>query len=299
VSPDEHLWAVVLPTADPAAAGTIPGQYYAPQRGEPLIWNAICRARRVVARARTCVVVQTDQRRFWNTLRAQVSSENLLEQPLDRGTATTILFALLRILRRDPLAQVLFFPAEHSFENEGAVCCFIKRAAARISAERLELMVIAVDARHPAAELSYIVPGARLQPDVYRVKDFLYQPDATLASHLHARQALWSTLLFGAWGFSVIALLREHVPGLVDALAAADSATTDRGRRLGALTELYQRLPIVDFARVVMPKARSMMQVVHARDCGWTEFAAAPRMPLPYFANRIVSSTSLANGTDR
>jgi mannose-1-phosphate guanylyltransferase len=281
VNAADHRWAVVIPTGSSVSAsaadsqiGVIPRQYRSPRGGQPLIWDAICRARKVVAHERTCVVVQSDQRRFWTRLRSQVPSENLLQQPRDRGTATGILFALVRILGRDPLAQVIFVPAEQSFENEVAVSFCLNRTLARISCARLELMVIAVDAERAASDLAYIVPGARLQPDVYQVKEFLDRPGPDLAQRLCAGKALCSTLLFGAWGFSVLALFQEHLPGLVDAMSSASAQAVGLSRPLDRLAELYERLPATDFAQFVMPKARSMMQVVHGRDFGWTELGA-------------------------
>jgi mannose-1-phosphate guanylyltransferase len=263
----DHRWAVILPAGD---GRSING-------GDPLIRDAIRRARKVVVLERICIVVERDHHRYWWPL-GSVSPANLLVQPRNCGTAIGILFAVLEILARDPLAHVLFVPADHSLENEAAVSFAIGGALGRISGGGLELALIAVKAQHPASNLAYIVPGARLQQDVYRVKEFIEKPAAALAQQLCEYGAFWSTSVFSAWAFCVLALLREYLPTIVDAMSSALARADCPSQRIDALAELYERLPTVDFARTVLQKSRSMMLVIHAPSCGWTDQRAPQQL---------------------
>ena len=275
---DDHRWAVIFPAGDgrhPASRDSrgriIPTQYCSSNGGDALIRGAIRRARTVVAQERICVVVERDHRRHWWSLGSIIPAANLLVQPHDRGTAMAILFAVLEILDRDPFAQMLFVPADHYFGNERALCIAMNRALGRIASSGLELTLIAAQAEYPASDLAYIVPGARVQEDMYRVREFRGNPPASLAQQLCEHGSYWSTSLFCAWGFCVLALLREYLPAIVDDMSTTLARAADRPRRIDALAELYGRLPNVDFARTVMCKSRSMMHVVHARNCGWTD----------------------------
>jgi mannose-1-phosphate guanylyltransferase len=294
----DHRWAVVLPSGDGRSSlthhgGPVPNQYCSLNGDDPMIRAAIQRARKAVAQERICVVVERDHRRLWWPLRSIVPGVNLLVQPRNCGTAIGILFALLEIIDRDPFAQVLFVPADHYFENEAAVTFAMNRALNRVSSGGLELALIAVAAEHAATDLAYIVPGARLQQDVYKVREFLHKPDARLAQHLCEQGSLWSTFLFGALGFSVLALLREYLPAIVDAMSMALGADHGPSRRIDALAELYERLPTVDFSRAVMQKSRSMMNVIDARGCGWAALGTPQRLQraLPRWGTCLVEST--------
>jgi mannose-1-phosphate guanylyltransferase len=43
---------------------------------------------------------------------------NVIVQPCNRGTATGVLLTLLCILERDPLARIVFLPADHHVRDE-------------------------------------------------------------------------------------------------------------------------------------------------------------------------------------
>ncbi len=274
--PKDDRWAVILPAGDGNnRAGPIPSQYCSANGGDPLIRQAIRRAGKLVDKQRICVVVEQDHRRYWWPSGPDVPPVNLLVQPSNCGTAIGILFAVLEILDRDPFAHVLFVPADHSFENEAAATSAMSRCLGR---RGLELVLIGVEAHHPASDFAYVVPGARLLQDVYKVREFLYKPDIRLAQHLCEHGSLWSTSLFCAWGFSVLALLREYLPEIVDATITALAHAWGPSRRIDAVAELYERLPTVDFSRTVMQKSRSMIQVIHARGCGWTDLSSSQRM---------------------
>ncbi len=105
-----------------------------------------------------------------------------------------------------------------------------------------------------------------------------HKPGARLAQHLCERGSLWSTSLFCAWGFSVLALLREYLPEIVDATTTALAHARGPSQRIDTLAELYEHLPTVDFSRTVLQKSRSMVQVIHARGCGWTDLSTAQRL---------------------
>jgi mannose-1-phosphate guanylyltransferase len=261
---DEHRWAVLLPAV-------LTG-------GDLLIRDAVRRARTVVARERVCIVVEREHHRYWWPLGSIVPAANLLVQPRNCGSAIGILFAVLKILERDPVAKVLFVPADHYFEDEAAVSFALSRAFDRTSRGELEVALIAVEAENPATDLAYVVPGARLQQDVYRVREFIARPDARLAQLLCKRGSLASTFLFCAWGFSILALFREYLPAVVDAMTSACAQGAGTSRPIDGLREVYARLPTVDFSHTVMPKARAMMQVIHARGCGWTDLGTQERM---------------------
>ncbi len=64
-------------------------------------------ARTIVPKQRVLSVVLEQNRPWWGHLVRELPPENLLEQPLDRGSAPGILAAVLRIVARDPDAIVV------------------------------------------------------------------------------------------------------------------------------------------------------------------------------------------------
>jgi mannose-1-phosphate guanylyltransferase len=250
-----HRWAVVLAgSMSERQWGIVPKQYNSLKGAGPPIHDAIRRAQNIVGHERVCIVVEHDHHQYWSPLASIVPPSNLLMQPSNCGTAIAILLAVLAVADRDPFAHVLA----------------MNRTLDQLSSSALELVFVGVEAKHPASDLGYILPGARLRQGLSRVRQFIERPTTTLARQLCQHGALWSTSLFGSWAFSVLALLREHLPAIVDIMRTTLAQADSPPQRMRALAALYERLPTVDFARTISQRSRSMMHVIHASGCGWT-----------------------------
>src|SRR5688500_4707336 len=69
---------------------------------------------------RTLIVVTQKHRRFYEPLANQISPRLLLEQPVNKGTAPAILYALLHVAKKSPNAIVALFPSDHFFADDDA-----------------------------------------------------------------------------------------------------------------------------------------------------------------------------------
>src|SRR5262245_29418365 len=99
----------------------VPKQYCSLDSGPSLLRAALQRAFTVVPRRRTSVVVAEQHAEWWSSLARELPVVSIAVQPEDRGTATGILLALLRILERDPNARVVVLPSDHHALDEGVL----------------------------------------------------------------------------------------------------------------------------------------------------------------------------------
>src|ERR1044072_9172573 len=63
-----------------------------------------------IAPSRTMIVLTQKHRRFYESLSPEIPESLLLEQPVNKGTAPAILYALLRVAAKSPKAVVALFP---------------------------------------------------------------------------------------------------------------------------------------------------------------------------------------------
>src|SRR5688572_18229954 len=118
----QRTWAVVLAAGDGTRlsrltidehGNAVPKQFCSLDGGQSLLAEAMQRARHAAPRERTCAIVADHHRRYWHSALWAVPRVNVIVQPRNCGTANGILLATLKFLERDPLALIVFLPADH------------------------------------------------------------------------------------------------------------------------------------------------------------------------------------------
>ncbi|MEJ1962769.1 MAG: sugar phosphate nucleotidyltransferase [Gammaproteobacteria bacterium] len=283
----QRTWALVLAAGDgtrlatlttDASGRAIPKQFCSLNGGHSLLEEAMQRGRRLVPRERLCAIVAADHRRYWERTLWCVPSSNVIVQPRNCGTSNGILLAVLRILERDPLARIVFLPADHHVRDENALAASLRETANVLTRDPEGLTLVGIEPEEADPELGYIVPGGALPDGTLAVERFVEKPDAALARRLLANGALWNSFIFAASGPALIGLIRERMPDVVDAMATAIARDTRLGDRSTALAELYENLASIDFSRAVLQGAESRLRVLSAPACGWSDLGTPRRV---------------------
>jgi len=164
-------WAVVLAAGEgtrlaaltrDAAGNAVPKQFCSLNGGRALVQEAVERARRVVALDRTCAIVAQQHSQHWRKALRCLPAENIIVQPQNRGTANGVLLCVLSILERDPLARIMFLPADHFVLDESALERSLRELLANLHHNPDGLTLIGIEPDDPDPELGYIVPGRTL-----------------------------------------------------------------------------------------------------------------------------------------
>ena len=281
-----RTWAVVLAAGEgtrlasltrDAAGNAVPKQFCSLNGGRSLVEEAIQRARQVVSLDRTCAIVAQQHARHWRkTLRA-LPAGNLIVQPQNRGTANGVLLCVLSILECDPLARIIFLPADHFVLDESALERSLRELTTSLAHNPDGITLIGIAPEEPDPELGYIVPARTLADGSRTVARFVEKPAPSLADELFTTKALWNSFIFGARGPALLALLRMQMGTTVDEMATA-LAREQHQPDSAALAELYDRLPIVDFSRAVVQQFPFRLRVITAAACGWTDLGTPRRV---------------------
>jgi mannose-1-phosphate guanylyltransferase len=292
-------WAIVLAAGDGTRLSSlttdergeaVPKQYCSLNGGGSLLQEALQRAQRIVPRERVCAIVAQQHERHWRHMLRSLPARNVIVQPRSCGTANGVLLGLLAILERDPLAHIVFLPADHYVHNEASLANSM-RASAMFSHDRDGLTLLGIEPDDIDIELGYIVPGDPLEGAIRRVEQFVEKPNTTFARELIARGALWNSFIFWARGTTLLELIHGRLSEIVEEMM--DALVRDRrgDRRMSAVKELYERLSIVDFSRAVMQGAESALRVSTAPPCGWTDLGTPRRVARTLQRLRLASSS--------
>jgi mannose-1-phosphate guanylyltransferase len=283
----QRTWAIVLAAGDGTRLATlttdeqgvaVPKQYCSLAGGGSLLAEAVERAQRIVPRERVCAIVARQHERWWRNALLTLPSRNVIPQPRNCGTANGILLALLSVLERDPLARIVFLPADHYVRDEATLAQALRAAVLRLTRRTDELLLVGIEPDEVDPELGYIVPGAPDGDGVRAVARFVEKPPAALARELIVRGAVWNSFIFAAHGPVLLGLLRARLPQLVGEMETALAADVRRGFGTLAIDELYERLPGIDFSREIIQGAEGSLAVLTARACGWSDLGTPKRV---------------------
>jgi mannose-1-phosphate guanylyltransferase len=282
-----RTWAVVLAAGDGTRLASlttdengdrVPKQFCSLDGGPSLLDEAIGRAHRLVPRERTAVVAAAQHRVHWQRALWSLPEGNVIVQPGNCGTAHGILLATLQILRRDPLARIVFLPADHYVRDEAALESGLRNAMTALARDPASMLLVGIEAEEPDSELGYIVPGAPQCDGTASVLRFVEKPPVAEARRLLRESALWNSFIFAAHASALIAMLREVMPGTVDQMQSALARDARIGGPPLALNDLYARLEAVDFSRAVMQRFAQELRVVTAPACGWSDLGTPRRV---------------------
>jgi mannose-1-phosphate guanylyltransferase len=284
----QRTWAIVLAAGDGTRlaslttdehGNSVPKQFCSLDGGSSLLHEAMHRARHIAPRERLCVIVAEHHRRYWQSALWAMPMSNIIVQPRNCGTANGILLATLKILERDPLARIVFLPADHFVRDEAALAGSLREVATLLTRNPDELLLVGIEPEEADPELGYIVPRRDAGNDGARGVDrFVEKPPATVARQLLKQGALWNSFIFAAYGPALLGLIRRAQPEIVERLETALARDSRLGARSIALEEAYEDLPSVDFSRGVMQGAEASLRVVTAPACGWSDLGTPMRV---------------------
>lgn len=235
------------------------------------------RAALLVDRARTLLLLTRSHARFYASLLKTLPSQRAVIQPANRGTAPAILYGLLRIATEDPLGTVVILPSDHYVADDRA---FMRHVAAACGAvdERPELVVLlGIVPRGPEAEYGWIEPGHGLPlRGLRRVRRFWEKPAPPVAQALYGLGCLWNSFVMVARAPTLLALIRQSLPRLVDAFEGAQSAVGTAGEEL-AMERVYGRLATTGFSEDVLATAPANLAVLPV-SVSWSDWGRPERV---------------------
>ncbi len=287
MSSETNTWALVLAAGDgtrlrsltTAVSGmTVPKQFCSLYDGPSLLHEALCRAHTVTAEDRICAVVAEQHRRWWEGALWLLPPENIIVQAENRGTGLGILLPLLHILSCNPEARLVLLPSDHHVRQESLLTSAIHDALEQLDGRFHEIVLLGVRPQEPDPELGYIVPGPSDGRGAFTIERFVEKPSLVVANELIRAGGLWNTFIVVSTGLALLDLYRKRFPEIVNVMSAAFDSDRRTGAEGGAMAELYDRLPVVDFSRDILAEQLSALRVLPVQPCGWSDLGTPKRV---------------------
>jgi mannose-1-phosphate guanylyltransferase len=256
----------------------VPKQFCSFLGDRSLLRSAIDRLAAVVERRRIIVVVAASHRRWWQRELVDIEPENILVQPVNRGTACGVLLPLAHIAARDPEARVVVAPSDHFVEDEPGYASSLQQAAELVASRPGLLIVLGIRPDHPSPDYGWILGDKPGEDGVQLVSSFVEKPEVDLARRLMASGGLWNSFNFTASVAGLMARIRRALPWLAECFELLARGRHQEGGCGALLPRFYARLPHVDFAGRVLERSVGRFHVLPVPPCGWADLGTPERV---------------------
>jgi mannose-1-phosphate guanylyltransferase len=238
---------------------------------------------------RTVCVVTREHERYYRSELAHFAPSQIVEQPINRGTAPAIAYGLARVGQTDPNAIVGLFPADHYYEDASPFSRSVTAAfaAARRHPERVFLLGTAPSSAE--VEYGWIEPGRPLGDDrdpTFQVTRFWEKPPAHVAANLMARGCLWNMFVLVGSLSAFHSLLYSAAPDLMQSFCLIEKLPS----REKLIDQIYAAIPARDFSRDICAHRTHRLGVVRVPDVGWSDLGQPARVRLLLARQTAVSA---------
>ena len=235
---------------------------------------------------RTVYVVTRHHEPFYRAELADVPRAHVIEQPLNRGTAAAILYAMRRVSLLGHNPAIGFFPADHYYPDAESFRRSVEAAYAVAHAQPDRIVLLGARADRPETDYGWIEPGQRLEfwrapavarMTVRRVAAFFEKPSGRTATELFRNRCLWNTFVLVGKPSAFLRMFERSVPGLIRSFEVLKQART-LSDEIRLAEALYESIPPLDFSRDVVSPRPDQLAVVELPAAGWTDLGEPSRV---------------------
>jgi mannose-1-phosphate guanylyltransferase len=233
-----------------------------------------------VADQHILTVVNRSHERFYRAPLANLPRAQLVVQPQGRGTATAIVYALMRAARIASTVSMAIFPADHYVDNDAAFMRHVDAAFEAVE-QRSELTVLlGISPDRPEAGYGWIEPAqpvrlARAQ--LFTVRRFWEKPPQSIAQRLMSSGCLWNSFVMVGRVSTLLRLVITAQPLLYSSFAAL-RPVLDTELEEPSMETMYARLAPVDFSSDILAKAPVNLTVLPVKGVDWSDLGEPARV---------------------
>jgi mannose-1-phosphate guanylyltransferase len=231
--------------------------------------------------SRTMIVLTQKHHQFYESLAGEIPGSLLLEQPVNKGTAPAILYALLRVAARSPKAVVALFPSDHFFADDEEFMSHIDVAIDAVRVQPETVMLLGITPTAPETEYGWIEPKpsilASAQKSITRVSRFWEKPSLHVATSLMERGCLWNSFVMVGCVDALLKMTRAAMPEMHAAFATITPAF-ETANEHKALAALYSHIHDANFSQQVLAVRPGDLMVMRVGDVGWSDLGEPNRV---------------------
>ncbi len=268
----------------------MPGQFCRLWGKYTLLEQTLRRAALVIDPSRTLTVLTAHHARWYEPLLSSIGAAGpAAVQPLNRGTAPAILYALMRLKKNAPDCAVALFPSGHFVGDDRTFMSRVEAAFRAVDARPEATVLLGLEPTDPDPDYGWIEAGQFLtnecQP-VRHVLRFWEKPAPKVAQRLYWMGCLWNSFVTVARLSTFLGLFLITLPGLYKTFTAIESELGTPSEQT-RVQHLYSRIWPSDFSREVLARCPINLAVLQVSGVEWSDLGE-PQRVIRLFAGRAV-----------
>ena len=198
-----------------------------------------------------------------------VPERNFIVEPINRNTAPSVAWAAMRILKREPEANVIVLPSDQMVLNEASFTHSVELGFSYV-AENDVLMVMGVKPTRPEPGYGYIQMGdLSCKPEVYAVKSFTEKPEREFATmFMNSGEFYWNTGIFLSKVSHLLKSFEQIFPDVLRKLRYERIEYTYE-EEMEFVAKNYPRYPNLSIDYAILEQCRNVF--VMQCDFGWAD----------------------------
>ena len=219
----------------------------------------------------------------------QVSEENILGEPSRKNTAPCIAYISFKLLKKDPLANLVVAPSDHLVLETDEFIKTAKRGLAFVSHNNA-FITLGIKPTYPNTGYGYIQHDTTAAaPDIFKVKTFTEKPSAELAKTFMASgDFLWNAGIFIWKVKNIITAFEKYLPEMYEVFAAEKEKFGTK-EESSAIEQIYPQCTNISIDFGIMEKADNVYIIPSS--FGWSDLgtwnSAWESMEKDYLGNAV------------
>jgi len=289
-SRDSNRYAVILAGGDGSRLKSLtraisgddrPKQFCPILGGKTLLDATRERVRLSVPTENTYFSLTAKHEKFYQAALWDVPERQRVVQPENRGTATAILYSLMRISVEDPDAVVAIFPSDHFFTEDEKFMAEVDSASRAAELESQSVVLLGLEPDKPETSYGWIEPAASLfgsEPGgISRVARFWEKPTRRAAEQLMISGCLWNSFVMVGRVAAFMEMFKRYLIGPFSMFDISKKMLrTSQEKPL--IRAIYSWLPDSNFSSDILERAAEMLMVKRVAGVGWSDLGEPQRV---------------------
>ena len=198
----------------------------------------------------------------------KLSDDQILSEPVGKNTAPCIAYASYKIASKNPNANIIVTPSDHTIFKEREFEDTVNKAVEAV-ANSNHIVTIGIKPSRPETGYGYIQFLPETESEIKKVKTFTEKPELELAKKfLDSGDFVWNSGIF-IWNVNTIKSAFENfLPDMAELFSTGESSYYTE-QESGYIKEVYSQCKNISIDYGVMEKASNVF-VVEA-DFGWSD----------------------------
>lgn len=240
--------------------------------GRTLIQETFDRFSKFIPRENFLVVTNIRYKEMVMNQLPELKEEQILLEPLRRSTAPCIAYAMHKINRKDPNANLVIAPSDHLIMREEEFIRQIKNGLEFVSGTNA-LLTLGIKPNRPETGYGYIQVDSKEDfnglTNLYKVKTFTEKPDVEMAKiFIESGEFFWNSGIF-LWSVSSIMEAFDHHLKEISSLFSSGQKLYDTEDEVHFINKTYSECQGISIDYGIMEKARNVYVIT--ADFGWTD----------------------------